>query len=130
VRALEFLIPFLYPFIPQTAESMASQLGLSPQLRGRKLVLRQLAPGLEIAKGKSLFPKLVTVSDKASVSDFSNAQLVPPAKTEANTQGAATVTKNQQPTAIPESSTAASTPTPSASFATAQPAAHPSQITI
>ena len=40
------------------------------------------------------------------------------------------MTKNQQPTAIPESSTAASTPTPSASFATAQPAAHPSQITI
>ncbi|MCI0428337.1 MAG: methionine--tRNA ligase, partial [Nitrospiraceae bacterium] len=57
-RALEFLIPVLYPFMPETAAEVARQLGLNPQLQGRRLVLRQLTPGVEIAKGKPLFPRI------------------------------------------------------------------------
>ena len=58
VKALELLIPLLYPIMPQTAESMASQLGLSPQIYGRRMVLQGLVPGREIAKGKPLFPRI------------------------------------------------------------------------
>lgn len=57
-KALAFLIPVLYPFMPETAAEAARQLGLNPQLQGRRLVLRQLAPGVEIAKGKPLFPRI------------------------------------------------------------------------
>lgn len=58
VRALEFMIPFLYPIMPQTAENMARQLGLNPQFQGRKMILVQLAPGTKVAKGNPLFPRI------------------------------------------------------------------------
>lgn len=58
VKALEFLVPILYPFMPQTAENMARQLGLDPKVEGRRLVLRELTPGSEIKKGSPLFPRI------------------------------------------------------------------------
>ncbi len=56
--ALEFLIRVLYPFMPETAAEMARQLGLNPQMQGRRLVWRGLAPDVAIAKGKPLFPRI------------------------------------------------------------------------
>ncbi len=107
VKALERLIPLLYPFMPQTAERMAAQLGLYPQVRGRKLLMRPLAPGLEIAKGKPLFPKIES----------------------ARMQGVSTMTNQQPPTAETTAQSAQpASPTPSASgLASVSP---PPQITI
>jgi methionyl-tRNA synthetase len=73
--ALEFLIPFLYPFMPQTVESMARQLGLKPQIDGKRINWGKLTPGTEIAKGPQLFPRIETTK----------------------TQGDARVTQDQQP---------------------------------
>jgi methionyl-tRNA synthetase len=56
--AIAFSIRFLYPFMPHTAFEMARQLGLSPQLMGRKLVYTELTHGIQIAKGKPLFPRI------------------------------------------------------------------------
>jgi methionyl-tRNA synthetase len=61
-EALEFAIPFIYPFMPQTAVEMAHQLGLNPRLQGRKLVMDKLAPGNAIHKGKPLFPRIDTTT--------------------------------------------------------------------
>jgi methionyl-tRNA synthetase len=55
---LQFLIPVIYPFIPQTAVEMAHQLGLNPRLQGRKLAMDKFVPGTEIHKGKPLFPRI------------------------------------------------------------------------
>jgi len=57
-RALDSLIPVLYPFMPQTAVEMARQLGLNPRLEGRKLDKDKLAPGIQIHKGAPLFPRI------------------------------------------------------------------------
>lgn len=106
-RALEGLIPLLYPFMPQTAENMAAQLGLNPQVRGRKLTVRPLVSGLAIAKGKPLFPKI----------DITRLQ------------GASTVTHQQPSTAGSAArSTQPASPTPSASGPVS--ASPPAQITI
>lgn len=74
VRALEFLIPFLYPLMPQTAENVGRQLGLNPHLEGRKMVLDKLVPGISIAKGKPLFPRIDTTKTQgdARVTDSSS----------------------------------------------------------
>jgi methionyl-tRNA synthetase len=73
VNALERLIPVLYPFMPQTAENIAAQLGLHPQIQGRKLLARPLAPGFDIAKGKPLFPK-IDIAHMQGVSTMTNRQ--------------------------------------------------------
>jgi methionyl-tRNA synthetase len=57
-EAIASLIPCLYPFMPQTAEEMAAQLGLKPRIVGRKLAYDRLGPGTAISKGKSLFPRI------------------------------------------------------------------------
>ncbi|RPH80884.1 MAG: methionine--tRNA ligase, partial [Nitrospiraceae bacterium] len=89
-KALEFLISVLYPFMPETAAEMARQLGLNPQMQGRRLVLRQpFAPGVEIAKGAPLFPRIditktqgaKTVSDVPTTPQPTTAIPVPPAAT-------------------------------------------------
>jgi methionyl-tRNA synthetase len=101
------MIPFLYPFIPQTAIEMARQLGLNPRLKGRKLEKDDLVPGTEILKGAALFPRIDT--------------------TKATTQqGARSVSESptppQPPSAIPASTPLAPSPLP--------PDSPPSQITI
>ncbi len=73
VNALERLIPVLYPFMPQTAENIAAQLGLHPQIQGRKLLAKPLAPGFDIAKGKPLFPK-IDIARMQGVSTMTNRQ--------------------------------------------------------
>ncbi len=78
VNALERLIPLLYPFMPQTAEKMAAQLGLHPQVQGRKLIMRPLASGFDIAKGKPLFPKI----DRAPIQGVSTMTNRPPSTAE------------------------------------------------
>jgi methionyl-tRNA synthetase len=60
VEALGWMIPFLYPFMPQTAIEIARQLGLNPRLKGRKLEKDGLVPGTEILKGAALFPRIDT----------------------------------------------------------------------
>jgi methionyl-tRNA synthetase len=64
--SIAFSIRFLYPFMPHTAFEMARQLGLSPQLVGRRLVCNELAPGIEIAKGNPLFPRIEPTLDSAA----------------------------------------------------------------
>ncbi len=81
-KALAFLIPALYPFMPETSTEIARQLGLNPQLQGRMLVLHPFAPGVEIAKGKPLFPRIDTTK----------------------TQGAAPVSTEQSTSPTPSSS--------------------------
>ncbi|WP_447984283.1 methionine--tRNA ligase [Nitrospira sp. Nam74] len=58
--SIAFSIRFLYPFMPNTALKIARQLGLEPQVVGRRLVLNELTPGTEIAKGNPLFPRIET----------------------------------------------------------------------
>jgi methionyl-tRNA synthetase len=53
-------IRFLYPFMPNAALEIARQLGLKPKFVGRKLLLNELTPGTEIAKGNPLFPRIET----------------------------------------------------------------------
>jgi len=60
--SLEFLIPFLYPFMPHTVGNMARQLGLKPQIDGKRINWGKLTPGNEIAKGAPLFPRIETAT--------------------------------------------------------------------
>jgi methionyl-tRNA synthetase len=64
--SIAFSIRFIYPFMPNTAFEIARQLGLKPQLVGRKLVLNELTPGTEIAKGNPLSPRIETAADSAA----------------------------------------------------------------
>ena len=73
-NSIAFSIQFLYPFMPNTAFEMARQLGLKPQLVGRRLVYNELTPGTEIAKGNPLFPRIETTSDSASCQRTNSAQ--------------------------------------------------------
>jgi len=112
-KALEFLIPFLYPFMPQKAVEMARQLGLNPRLEGRKLDKDKLAPGTEIYKGAPLFPRIVDTGGKLSLEGKLEATPI---------KGGTRVTQENE-----------TQPTISAPAATAQPVVPPpvtAQITI
>ena len=103
-RSLECVLPYIYPFMPDTAYEMARQLGLNPKMEHKRFVLEQLRPGTMITKDRPLFPRIE-----------------PP-----RTQGESRVTDQPsvQPTAVtpPESTAAPQPPQPT-------PAAVP-QITI
>jgi methionyl-tRNA synthetase len=105
-------IRFLYPFMPHTAFEIARQLGLSPQLVGRRLVYNELTPGTEIAKGNSLFPRIETTSDSAAT----KGPIQPKQK-----KGELRVTDQQVPTPPSASSSATATPTPVAPQSSAPP---------
>ncbi|MDF0668127.1 MAG: methionine--tRNA ligase [Nitrospira sp.] len=83
-KALAFLIPVLYPVMPETAIEVARQLGLNPQLQSRKLVLRQHGPGVEIAKGKPLFPR-IDITKPQGATPVSDAPTTPQQTTPAPT---------------------------------------------
>jgi methionyl-tRNA synthetase len=110
--SIAFSIRFLYPFMPTTAFEMARQLGLKPQLVGRRLVYNELTPGIEIAKGTPLFPKIETTTDSAA-----SRQTVQPKPQ----KGELRVTDQQVPTPPSASSSATATPTPVAPQSSAPP---------
>ncbi len=61
-ETLRFLCVAISPFLPKTAEEMSRQLGLhldfSTPLLGQPLAWGDLAAGVEVVKGKSLFPRI------------------------------------------------------------------------
>lgn len=63
-EALRVLSLFLYPFMPRTAEDMATQLGLNAKLSFTSGALKKegrwgrLKPGLKISSRKALFPRI------------------------------------------------------------------------
>ena len=59
---LEWIVPSIYPFIPQTAIEIARQLGLNPRLEGRRLILDKPISGLQVYKGNPLFPRIDTTT--------------------------------------------------------------------
>ncbi len=67
-ETLRFLCVGVYPFMPRTAEDMSRQLGLhidfSTPILANPLAWGDLAPGIEVVKGKSLFPRV----DPAAIS--------------------------------------------------------------
>jgi methionyl-tRNA synthetase len=67
-ETLRFLCVAVYPFMPKTAEDMSRQLGLhidfSTPILGNPLAWGDLEPGIEVVKGKSLFPRI----DPAAIS--------------------------------------------------------------
>ncbi|MEP6887166.1 MAG: methionine--tRNA ligase [Nitrospirales bacterium] len=118
--SIAFSIRFLYPFMPTTAFEMARQLGLKPQLVGRRLVHNELTPGTEIAKSKPLFPKLETTLDAAA--SRGTVQTKP-------NKGDTRVTDQPIPTPPSASSSATATPAPAAQQPSPTPAPAPT-ITI
>jgi methionyl-tRNA synthetase len=102
--SIAFSIPFLYPFMPHTAYEIARQLGLKPEFKNRKLEFNTFAAGIEIAKGKALFPRIETTTGAVALKGTAEAKLI---------KGEIRV--NEQPIAQPTSSTptsSATTPTP------------------
>jgi len=67
-ETLRFLCVGVYPFMPRTAEDMSRQLGLhidfSTPILANPLAWGELTPGIEVVKGKSLFPRI----DPAAIS--------------------------------------------------------------
>lgn len=61
-ETLRFLCVAVYPFMPRSAEELSRQLGLhidfSTPILGNPLAWGDLAPGIEVVKGKSLFPRV------------------------------------------------------------------------
>ena len=61
-ETLHFLCVGVYPFMPKTAEEMSQQLGLhidfSSPILAHPLAWGDLKPGMEVVKGKSLFPRI------------------------------------------------------------------------
>jgi methionyl-tRNA synthetase len=100
--SIAFSIPFLCPFMPNTAYEMARQLGLKPEFRNRKLEFNKLTAGIEIAKGKPLFPRIETTTGSLALKGTAEPKLI---------KGETRV--NEQPTLQPTSPTSTSmTPTP------------------
>ncbi len=82
-ETLRILSLALYPFMPQTAQEMVRQLGLTVDLsnpNADELNWGYLKPGTKIAKGQPLFPRIETT---------------------AKTQGDTRVTQDQQPASPP-----------------------------
>jgi methionyl-tRNA synthetase/methionyl-tRNA synthetase C-terminal region/beta chain len=96
--SIAFSIPFLYPFMPNTAYEMARQLGLKPEFRNRKLEFNKLTAGIEIVKGKPLFPRIETMTGSLALKGTAEPKLI---------KGETRV--NEQPTLQPTSSTSTST---------------------
>ena len=124
-KALVFIIPVLYPFMPTTAVEMARQLGLNPRINDRKLEYDKLLPGVRIAKGKPLIPRIAIGTETIPIGLKESAKVKEKGLADAGTkkpQGAKTVS---DVTSSPQSqplSPSASSPAPQA------PA--PAQITI
>jgi methionyl-tRNA synthetase len=98
--SIAFSIPFLYPFMPNTAYEMARQLGLKPEFRNRKLECNKFIAGIEIAKGKPLFPRIETTTGSLAFKGTAEPKLI---------KGETRV--NEQPTLQPTSTTPTSTTT-------------------
>jgi methionyl-tRNA synthetase len=128
-KTLEFIIPVLYPFMPNTAIEMASQLSLNPRLHGRRLELDKLVPGIPIAKGKPLFPRILVESDTISVGLKESAEVKKISKEDKprKPQGAKTVTESPS---TPQPIPSAPAPVAAAAPATVPTPAVPAQITI
>ena len=89
-ETLRHLALHLYPFMPQTAETIAQRLGLSldytKPLLSEGLTWGGLAPGIPVQKGPGLFPRIEpkpqgaqTVSDPTTPSQPISTASVPPA---------------------------------------------------
>ena len=67
-ETLRFLCVAVYPIMPRTAEEMSRQLGLhidfSTPILAKSMAWGDLTPGIEVVKGKSLFPRI----DPAAIS--------------------------------------------------------------
>ncbi len=61
-ETLRFLCVAVYPIMPRTAEEMSRQLGLhidfSTPILAKPMAWGDLTPGIEVVKGKSLFPRI------------------------------------------------------------------------
>jgi methionyl-tRNA synthetase len=104
-NSLAFSIRFLYPFMPNTAFEIARQLGLKPQLVGRRLVHSELTPGTQIAKGNPLFPRIETTADSAASRETGQPR---------QKKGEPRVTDQPRPTPPSALSSATATPAPAA----------------
>ena len=58
VRSLECVLPYIYPFMPETAYEMARQLGLNPKMEQNRLIVETLRPGSLVSKDRPLFPRI------------------------------------------------------------------------
>ncbi len=134
--SLRLLAIAVYPFMPQTAQLLAQQLGLSVDfskaLSPEDCKWNRLARGTRISKGPALFPRIL-LAESGHIEIAGQATKVPKAK------GAKAVTETPSPSpSIAQQTTAAPTPVtsaPPASAPAASPAAAaaqiaPAQITI
>lgn len=82
-NTLGSLVRFVYPFMPNTAENLAQQLGLEPGYDGKMFKYKDptLLPGRSIRKSASLFPRIDMKHTQGAkpVSDASNASSPPQA---------------------------------------------------
>ncbi|MGH7147124.1 MAG: methionine--tRNA ligase [Nitrospiraceae bacterium] len=131
-NTLSSLVQFIYPIMPRTAEQMAQQLGLQPCYKNSHLIWSEMRAGMQIKKGPSLFPRILTVSENISVGLKESAEVkkIDKEGKPRKPQGAKTVsdatTPPQPTTVIPAPTTA----TPQSSAPAAPAPVAPAQITI
>lgn len=126
-KALKFIIPVLYPFMPGTASEVARQLGLNPRLNGRKLEFDNFVPDTRIAKGSPLFPRIAIGTDTIAIGLNESAKVRKIGLKPKQPQGAMILSDLP---ASPQPTPAASTPAAPATETSTPVPAGPPQITI
>jgi methionyl-tRNA synthetase len=132
-RALRLLAVSLHPFMPQTMEQLARQLGyrvdFSKTLPASAYEWDSPVADLPIAKGTPLFPRIeITASDTVGIDLKENAKIE---KKESSKQGAKPVSDTlATPEPTPAAATRTSTPTAQATPAAAPAPVSPPQISI
>jgi methionyl-tRNA synthetase len=131
-RALRLLSVLIYPYMPQTAQQLTQQLGLSfdfsKPLPQTAYEWETPLAEVKICKGAGLFPRIIHTSETVTLGEHVDARLSTNPTTKP--QGAKTVsdatTPPQPATAIPAPATAS----PQTTAPAAPAAAAPAQITI
>ncbi len=132
-RALRLLAVSLHPFMPQTMEQLARQLGyrvdFSKALPASAYEWDSPVADLPIAKGTPLFPRIeIATSDTVGIDLKENAKIE---KKESSKQGAKPVSDTlATPQPTPAAATRTSTPTAQATPAAAPAPVSPPQISI
>ncbi|MBX3308202.1 MAG: methionine--tRNA ligase [Nitrospira sp.] len=132
-RALRLLAVSLHPFMPQTMEQLARQLGyrvdFSKTLPASAYEWDSPVADLPIAKGTPLFPRIeIAASDTVGIDLKENAKIE---KKESSKQGAKPVSDTlATPEPTPAAATQTSTPTAQATPAAAPAPVSPLQISI
>ncbi len=135
-RALRALSICLYPYMPQTADEMQRQLGLTPDwsrpLLDEKQIWQAPISGTVARTGKPLFPRILSGSDAPSPGEKQPAKMAKKdrAQNASYAEGAKTVTDTPTP-ATPQATAPAAAATPTAAVSSAPVAPPPpAQITI